>query len=361
VRSTLSIVLAILRRALAAFMVMLFMVGAMRAYHWVRHRRVLTVVIFHRVLQRSDARFDYCDREYTIEADVFGRCLDFFQEHYNVVSVDQVLEAGSAALPDRPLLITFDDGWADHQQVALPLLAKRQLPAVAFVAADAVDSQDARPFWETRLVHAFHRGTLSPDTLAALWRAAGPEPAPPFKELDDVLALVDRLLAVPSSDLAPLLARLEGSLSTPDRHTLTHEELLNLPAGGVAVGGHGASHQPLGLVPDAAADLRRAQAELAQRTGAPVRTMAFPKGSYNREAVDAARAEGYELVFTSDRVLNPIPPEGKFPPVLGRIGLDEHEMIDKKGRFRPEKLATRIWRQPIAWLDGDRPLRSSRS
>jgi peptidoglycan/xylan/chitin deacetylase (PgdA/CDA1 family) len=261
-------------------------------------------------------------------------------------------------LPDHPLLITFDDGWADHEQVALPLLAQRKLPSLAFIAADAVDSREPTPFWETRLIHAFRRGTLSPDALTAVWRAAGPGTAPSFADLDDVHALIDRLLALPSKDVPGLLASLESGLSTPDRHTLTHAELLTLPARGMAVGGHGASHDSLALLPDAAADLRRAQAELSKRMAAPVRTMAFPHGSYDRRTVAAAHAEGYEFVFTTDRVLNPIPSEGRLPPVLGRIPLDEQRMTDKSGRFRPEVLASWLWRSPIASLDGERPIRA---
>lgn len=344
----------------AALKAALYHVGALRAFHLARHRRVLTVIMFHRVLSRSDSRFAYCDREYTLEAGLFDRCLDFFQRHYNVIGVEQLLEGGTGtSLPDHPLLITFDDGWADHQQVALPLLAARRLPSLTFIAADAVDNPEPTPFWETRLIHAFRLGALSPGALAEVWRAAGPGAPPSFGRLDGMQALIDRLDALEPQRVPALIAPLEAQLSTPDRHMLTQAELVTLPAGRMAIGGHGASHQPLARMQDAAGDLKRSQADLAARLAAPVRTMSFPHGSYDGKTVKAAHGAGFEYVFTSDHILNPIPHQGPLPNLLGRLHLDESHMADETGAFRSDRLAAALWRPPVRRLDGDRPLRDS--
>ena len=86
--------------------------------------------------------------------------------------------------------------------------------------------------------------------------------------------------------------------------------------------------------------------------------MSCPHGSYNSQSDAAARGAGFDLVFTSDRVLNPIPSEGPPPIVLGRLGLDEQQMSDATGSFRPDLLANWMWRSPIIRLDGERPLRA---
>jgi len=306
--------------------------------------------MFHRVLARSDSRFAYCDPEYTIEADLFERCLDFFQKHYNVIGVEKLF-GGGAGLPDHPLLITFDDGWADHEQVALPLLAKRSLPALAFIAADAVDNPEPAPFWETRLIHAFRRGALSADALADVWRAAGPDAPPSFSDLGGLRALIGRLFALDPQRVPGLLAPLGAALASPDRHLLTHAELASLPRRGMTVGAHGASHRPLARVPDAAGDLQRSQEELTKRLSARVRTMSFPHGSYDAKAIEEARRAGYELIFTSDRILNALPEQGPLQNLLGRVGLFEEEMTDGRGKLRPELLALWLWRPPITRLD----------
>lgn len=308
--------------------------------------------MLHRVLPKSDPRWAYCDPEYTMEAGVFERCLDFFQEHYNVIGVDRLLDRG-APLPERPLLITFDDGWADHEQVALPLLARRRLPSLAFIAADAVDSAEPVPFWETRLIHAFRRGTVDAGVLYDLWRAASADPAPSLGDMRGLRALIAKLFSIDPARIPGLLAPIEDRLKTPDRHLLTGAELANLAQGGMAVGAHGACHRPLARIAEAAADMARARSSLGQRLATEVRTMSFPHGSYEAETVTAARAAGYELVFTSDRVLNEVPEQGDRPTLLGRVGLFEDEITGADGRFRPDLLALWLWRPRVAHLGGD--------
>jgi peptidoglycan/xylan/chitin deacetylase (PgdA/CDA1 family) len=45
---------------------------------------------------------------------------------------------GRAALPDRPVLITVDDGFADFAELALPALAERNLPCTLYVTTGAL-------------------------------------------------------------------------------------------------------------------------------------------------------------------------------------------------------------------------------
>lgn len=339
---------------------LLYRSGSLLAFHRARNRQVLTAIMFHRVLSRHDRRFAYCDPEYTMSTDAFERCLDFFESHYNVVDAQQLL-APAPSLPDYPLIITFDDGWADHEQVALPILANRKLPALVFVAADAVDAPEPLPFWETRIIHAYRRGTLGRAALSRLWRASGPDDPPAFDDLEQVRALIARLVALDPEQVPTLLAPLEAQLQTPHRQLLTHAELVNLPRNGVAVGAHGARHRPLARVADASQDLQRARVDLATRLGEPPPTMSFPHGSYDRAVVDHARTAGYRLIFTSDGVLNPLERGSAVPDVLGRVGLEEAAITDGAGRFRPELLALRLFRRPRQRLSGERPPRSAPS
>jgi hypothetical protein len=107
----------------------------------------------------------------------------------------------------------------------------------------------------------------------------------------------------------------------------------------------------LARIRDAAGDLARARSALSDRLAAPVRTLSFPHGSYDASTVQAARAAGYEIVFTSDRILNALPSNGPAPTLLGRVGIFEEELVDGRGRFRPEQLALWLWRPPIERLD----------
>jgi peptidoglycan/xylan/chitin deacetylase (PgdA/CDA1 family) len=56
---------------------------------------------------------------------------------FRFVTLDQVLASvdGLARLPGRPVLVTFDDGFADLLEAGLPVLQRERVPAVAFVVA----------------------------------------------------------------------------------------------------------------------------------------------------------------------------------------------------------------------------------
>lgn len=59
-----------------------------------------------------------------LDIDEFRKQLDFFQANYTVVSCADVLEALSSGktLPERSVLLTFDDGYIDHYTNVFPLL-----------------------------------------------------------------------------------------------------------------------------------------------------------------------------------------------------------------------------------------------
>lgn len=55
---------------------------------------------------------------------LFKNQLDYFKNHFNVVSMEQVIEAAVSctSLPENALLLTFDDGYIDNFTFAMPLL-----------------------------------------------------------------------------------------------------------------------------------------------------------------------------------------------------------------------------------------------
>ena len=323
----------------------LYASGALAAWHRRRNRDRLTVIMFHRVLATDDPRWPTSDPEYTLPADVFAACLGFFKAHYNVVALEDVLaaRAGQRPLPERALLITFDDGWSDNEEYALPALRAAGLPAVMFVVADAVDR--AQPFWQEQMITAWRAGRLGEATWRRLWDELGGGGAPALDgTLEPVRALIAALERAPAPVRARLLASIRDLLDDGVRYMITSDQLRALAAGRVAIGAHGQTHEPLTTVPDVDAELRAARRALEERLGGPaVTTLSFPHGRFDDEVVARARAAGYRLLFTSVPEL-----PGAGADVLGRVGFTAETVCGPDGRFDPALLALHLFRKPHA-------------
>ena len=329
------------------FRKLLYISGMLGLYHRRRNADHLTVVMFHRILNPEDPRWNSCDPDYTLSTRWFGESLKFFKKHYSVVSLPDVLASRreGALLPPRPLLITFDDGWADNADYALPELLKAGLPAALFVVADAVGTR--QPFFQERLIAAWRRRALKVVGLAEALRShAAQEWQPRDESIGAMREAISRLEALPEDQrnrvLAPFMAALDDGL----RHMVTIEELKRLEAGGIALGLHGKTHAPMRVATDLDAELSGARTALAQRLGSadPAVSMSFPHGSYDDAIARRAQESGYELIFTSVRALNPVQP--RVGGLLGRTGIEAEEVVDSRNRFRPDRLALHLFRLP---------------
>src|SRR5262245_28067679 len=110
----------------------------------------LTVFTYHRV--GPGPSVDAVDANVvTVSAETFDSQLDLIKKNFDVVTVEQVAAAvhDGPPLPPSPLLITFDDGYRDNHDVALPILLKHGLRATFFIATQFVDER--RLFWWDRI------------------------------------------------------------------------------------------------------------------------------------------------------------------------------------------------------------------
>ncbi len=327
---------------------LLYATRTLGVYHRIRNARTLTVIMFHRVLDPLDPRWASSDPAYTLRADLFSHCLHFFIEHYNIVSVDAVLRArrGENRLPPRALLITFDDGWSDNVDFALPRMRELGLPGVMFVVSDAVDR--AEPFYQERIVGAQRRGTLTTGRLADALRHRGakvlPEGSDDAARLRQLIATVEDL---PHEARSLLLADLASELADGMRQMVTTDDLRLLDEGGIAIGLHGKTHVPMTRVTDLDAELAGARAEMSTRMPFrdPPSTMSFPHGRFDDSIAARARQAGFELVFTSVPSLNCA--RASVGSLLGRLGFETDAVADGGGRFRPEWLAFYLFRRPL--------------
>ena len=82
---------------------------------------------------------------YNVPPDEFAAQLDYLQaEGYTTISLLDYLRAakGKQALPDKPVILTFDDGYADNYTTALPMLEARGMKATVFMVTNDIGQED---------------------------------------------------------------------------------------------------------------------------------------------------------------------------------------------------------------------------
>lgn len=92
----------------------------------------LTVLSYHEIADPSDALIP----EYAVTPTMFVRQIDWLRNNgYNFVSVDDILadKAGRKPLPDKAVLVTFDDGYRSAYDHAWPFLKMLKIPSVVAV------------------------------------------------------------------------------------------------------------------------------------------------------------------------------------------------------------------------------------
>lgn len=93
-------------------------------------RGKLSILIFHRVLAQPDPLFPD-----EVDARRFDLLMSWIKDWFNVLPLDEAVERlRQGSLPARAAAITFDDGYADNYEVALPILQRHGLSATFFIA-----------------------------------------------------------------------------------------------------------------------------------------------------------------------------------------------------------------------------------
>ena len=290
-------------------------VGALRAILELRARTGtpwLTALTYHRVTDDRDHPFDRgvvdaTPDELDAQLTVLGRYFDF-------VGVDEVEDyLRTRKLPRSPALVTFDDGYRECLDVALPVLQKHRVPAAFFVPTTYVSAR--RLYWWDRLSYVLRTSPKARVTLEY--------PAPRTLVLDgDREAPLRELLAVVKAhfglDLERFLRELGEAADVPwsdaiehrlaDRLVLDWDGVRALRRAGQHVHSHTRSHRVLQTVPDGdlAAELAGSRADLERELGEPTRAIAYPVGRAVPLRIRAAvRDAGYALGFTNEGGVSP--------------------------------------------------------
>lgn len=272
--------------------------AVLRTYDRMRgpHCPRLSILIYHRVLAAPDPLFPDLP-----DAAAFERQLRAIASAYVVLPLDAAIaRLKDGSLPANAAAITFDDGYADNAEVALPMLRRLGLTATFFVAPGFLNGGR---MWNDTVYETLRALPAGEHEFGALGRYRLEDAASRRRAADAILPTIKHLPQSERTAAVEALARRAPSL--PDDLMMTDAQVRRLHASGMGVGAHTMTHPILARLPleAARAEIAESRRRLETLLDAPVPLFAYPNGKpgndYTAEHVDVVRREGFAAAVST--------------------------------------------------------------
>ena len=284
----------------------------------------VVILMYHRVFEASSDPW-----ELSVSPKHFAEHLEILCRNYPVLSLHKLSRSlRDAQLPQRGVVLTFDDGYADNLWNAKPFLEKYELPATVFITSGSLDSPTE--FWWDDL----ERTLLQPKTLPKHLQLSVQDRLYewPITSSDDrqraYMAIHQILQPLKPSDRNQVMNDLFAwadmdPMARPDYRPLTTAELIQLAQSEfVDIGAHSVTHPLLAGMSQASqtAEITGSRQKLEVILGGPVDTFSYPYGNLTSDTVEIVKAAGFEIALTTDGKAVDV---GANPFRLGRFGVGD--------------------------------------
>jgi peptidoglycan/xylan/chitin deacetylase (PgdA/CDA1 family) len=262
----------------------------------------LSVLIFHRVLPRPDPMAPGAT-----DAARFDSVLRWVRSWFNVIPLDMAVQSLlDGTLPSRALAITFDDGYADNHDVAMPLLLRHGLSATFFIATGFLDGGR---MWNDTIAAAVHRTAPEPLDLTplgqpGLGRFNLDGPAQRGSSLSAIIDAVKYLPTTQRADVANAIGRI-AAIEPDAGLMMTSGQVRDLRRAGMLIGAHTVNHPILARLArcDARSEIQGSKQRLEDILDERVSLFAYPNGKpgsdYTPESVEIVRDLGFDAAVTT--------------------------------------------------------------
>lgn len=277
--------------------------AARRARRWIGHfgerwARGPVILLYHRVAAEATDPFGLC-----VSPANFAAQLEVLSSEHEPVSLPELvarLRAGEATR--REVAVTFDDGYRDNLDVALPLLRRHGVPATFFIASG--QARERGFWWDALELALLHNASLPSRISVSLGsRSEAFDCTNPLRAFHGLHA---RLMVLPAGPRQEALrAVIEACGLAPDRDAAERvlspsqvKAIADVPR--MEIGAHSVTHSLLTRLSTAERreEIRRSRSDLEALVGRPVRGFAYPYGYFDTATIDDAREEGVEYACT---------------------------------------------------------------
>ena len=313
------------------------------------------VIGYHRVVEDFDRAAETDMPTLLVSRSMFERHVEWIGRHFEFVSLDDIGAHFESGEPfRRPVAtITFDDGYRDVYEHAVPTLMRIGAAATVFVVTDQI---------ETRCWQVHDRMYRLLARAYDQWRAPWPRLATLLSKAEVAPEVIERLQAwsmnpyLLTSMLLPelsqvfagrvidlLYAEVGLDLGVAPR-TMSWSMVRDLYRAGFTIGSHTRTHAWLANESPEKSfeEIAGSKGDLEKRLGLTVRHFAYPGGQFTPPVVDLVAQAGYRFAYTACDHHDPRHPS----LTIDRLMLWEGSSIASDGQFSSSILscqAHRLW------------------
>lgn len=254
----------------------------------------LSTLIYHRVLSEPDP---YRTGDVTVKE--FQWQMSLLARHFNVLPLDDALHRlQNGNLPPRSICITFDDGYADNSENALPILKKCNLGATFFIATRFLDGGI---MWNDVVIESIKNYQGNQIDLVPIGMTTTPVVS--IEQRKQLIGdIIDKFKRNHSDERQEKVNRLleVANVNLPKSLMMTNEQVNSLYQSGMLIGSHTISHPILASIDNnrGRIEIENGKKELEKITNSEIRLFAYPNGKpgtdYKREHVNIVKEIGFD-------------------------------------------------------------------
>lgn len=269
----------------------------------------LWILMYHRILPKEDARFDLEEPGMVVTPDTFTMHIQEIKRYFDVISLEEwvKLKQQGLPLPSKACAITFDDGWVDNYEYALPILKASNTPATLFAVAEKIGTDFQ--FWPNIVTALLLNGLSSELNRHWLFANVATQLAPSQKRINReyAAAYITQLKQSSDNDIFSALNDINSSgllAGKLPNALMDWEQLKEMQNSGlVAIGSHTCNHKRLSAAlshEQLQHEVKNSKSLLEEQLATPVNLFCFPNGDYNNETLKLVQ-DSYSAAVTTKR------------------------------------------------------------
>jgi peptidoglycan/xylan/chitin deacetylase (PgdA/CDA1 family) len=262
-----------------------------------KHKKA--VLLFHRILPERDLLWD------PIDPALFAQSLRYITKKFHIVSLNELLFEPETYSSKPKLALTFDDGYRDFIDYAIPLLDKWKLTASMFIVTDCIDS--GLPTWTYIIDYLFTNSqklewtNYDVDELPEEYRKVN------WNTKDEKIGYCRKfkqyLKWIPSISRDSIIKSLLlnfNDIESPGNMMMSWDEVKQIHNGGFQIGSHSVTHPTLATIADEGIigfELNYSAKRIKEKTGIETEIFSYPIGSYDNRVKKLTKAAGYKAAL----------------------------------------------------------------